>query len=432
MRDHLLVLTRGISVQPMNAEAFFNSSLPAFVVESEELVRLGAVYLFRITGDGGGVWTLDLKSSPPFCCPGEAGPFDCRIEMSHADFESMLSQPEQSRNLFYENRIKLSGSMMFAAHIPTILTLSAASVVPPGLAALISPVSTKQFMTGYWPDKALAVHGSASRFRALTEIPELRDPYALLAVWPFKVRRSGQREGSLVSPGEARECYDRGCTLNFDMAEQALPALQVWLAKLRWELCLPANAAGRCIVYASPKGSGTPMHFDQNANLVVQLRGEKRWQIAPNRNVVNPMEQFVAGSSQMSESTRSYCQGEMPTCMSPDAQIWNLRSGSVLFVPRAWWHDTVSLEDSLQLNFTFDQPAWIDVVIPALYRRLLIHERWRELAHGASPGDHSAREGAERRLTELLAGLTADLGKLDAGEMISELRPVASTRQAPD
>jgi 50S ribosomal protein L16 3-hydroxylase len=416
----------------MDANTFFNAIIPAFLAGRPEALPLDAVYLFRIQGEGGGVWTLDLKSAPPACQPGQTTPSACAIEMSHADFELILSDPGQSRDLFYRNRIKVEGSLMLASQLPKIFAVLGGERPPEGLAALLAPLPAQRFLDEHWPNEALTVHGGAGQLETLAGLPELRDVHALLDRWPGMVRRTGSQGASLVNAADARRAYQQGHALVFDHVEEFLPALRPWLAKLQWDLCLPANVLGRCIVYASPRGTGAPLHFDQNANFVFQLAGEKRWQIAPNRHVINPLVQFLAGSPDVPDALKPYCEGPMPVSLPNDAQTADLRPGSVLFLPRAWWHATRALEDSLQLNFTFDQPAWVDVILPAIYRELIRNERWRELAHGAGAGSGAARQAAVARLDELIRSLAADLSRLDAASAIAELRPSKSAAYATE
>lgn len=186
---------------------------------------------------------------------------------------------------------------------------------------------------------------------------------------------------------------------------------------------LPANVVARCLVYASSPGTGAGMHFDHNANFVVQLKGQKRWWIAPNEHVSDPLEQYAAGSARVPDDLSLYAKPGMPITMPLNARIIDLQPGSVLFVPRGWWHATQGTRHSLQLNFTFSQPAWVDLLMPALYRRLIRHAHWRELACGAGAGNEAARRAAEIRLDELLKKFSADLTSLNAASVISELRP---------
>jgi 50S ribosomal protein L16 3-hydroxylase len=119
-----------------------------------------------------------------------------------------------------------------------------------------------------------------------------------------------------------------------------------------------------------------------------------------------------------------YCRSDMPQTMPADYEEIPMRRGSVMFLPRGYWHATEASEDSLQLNFTFSQPSWADALLPALQRRLLRHEHWRALAYGAGAGDPIRQRAAEDHFQKLLEHLLEDLAPLNAGEIISEIRPV--------
>jgi 50S ribosomal protein L16 3-hydroxylase len=43
-----------------------------------------------------------------------------------------------------------------------------------------------------------------------------------------------------------------------------------------------------------------------------------------------------------------------------------LKPGSVLYLPRGWWHATRTLEDSVHLDLLTALPTWADVFRPVL------------------------------------------------------------------
>src|SRR5260221_9421993 len=76
---------------PESAQELFNTQVPEAIAKHPDKAKeIGAVYLFKITGDDGGEWTVDLTADPPFCKPGTHGTPQCTIEVAHADFKSML------------------------------------------------------------------------------------------------------------------------------------------------------------------------------------------------------------------------------------------------------------------------------------------------------------------------------------------------------
>jgi 50S ribosomal protein L16 3-hydroxylase len=409
----------------MDAQSLFDTKLPMLLAESPDLLNLGAVYVFTITGDGGGVWTVDLKNTPRSCRAGESSDCECGIEMNYEDFQAILTEPARSKQFFYEGRIAVRGSMMLAGQVPGLLTLASSSRAPEGISALFAPVLREKFLSDKWPNELLLVHGPAERLAGLAEIPAFRSIPSLFDFWPGVARVP---DNSLQPAGIARKRFEEGASISFDMAENPIPELRSWLTKLQLDLCLPANVLGRCIVYVSAKGTGARMHFDQNANFIIHLHGAKNWTVARNLHVANPTEQYVSGTAELPQELKLYCTPDLLKALPSNRETVKLRRGSVMFLPRGYWHATEATEDSLQLNFTFSQPTWADALIPAIHRRLLRHSHWRALADGAGVGDPRRKQVAEKHLTNLLKQLIEDLGPLDAAEIISEIRPVEAAK----
>jgi len=135
----------------------------------------------------------------------------------------------------------------------------------------------------------------------------------------------------------------------------------------------------RSLIYAIKVGEGTAPHFDQNINFVVQISGKKKWWIAPNTSVENPMTRYTIGT-QADPELDSYLDDELPTEFPKEAMEFTLVPGSVLFLPRGAWHKTEATEDALSLNFTYSAPTWIDMLQAALRGRLAMSPYWRQTA----------------------------------------------------
>ena len=108
-----------------NAQEWFNTQVPqALANNPDKANEIGAVYLFKISGEGGGTWTVDLASKPPSCAVGENGNAQCTIEVAHEDFKAMLGNPQLGMQLYFQGKLRVTGDPMLATKLQKLFTLS--------------------------------------------------------------------------------------------------------------------------------------------------------------------------------------------------------------------------------------------------------------------------------------------------------------------
>lgn len=109
----------------MDAKTVFNTKLPQLLSSSPDLAKeMDAVYVFHISGNGGGTWTVDMKSNPPSCTSGDKGNADCTIEISDEDFVSLVADPNSGMNLYFQGKIKIEGNPMLATKLQQLLSFN--------------------------------------------------------------------------------------------------------------------------------------------------------------------------------------------------------------------------------------------------------------------------------------------------------------------
>ncbi len=254
----------------------------------------------------------------------------------------------------------------------------------PGIAALIHPRSTEELCEHMRTSEPLVVHDRQAALAELLSLPLLGSLDALLAAWPdpvevFHPEIADEAGSVLVDPDEARTQFASGMTLLFSEVQLHAPPLVSWLEAIRADIGVSALTEKRCLIYATPAGTGTGPHFDQNVNFVLQVHGTKRWKLAPNTNVTRPMTRHRLGQP-IDPELESYSRLPMPSALPADHAEIVLEPGSVLFVPRGTWHATHATTDTLSLNFTFSAPTWLDVFGAALRSRLALSPEWRQTA----------------------------------------------------
>ena len=261
-----------------------------------------------------------------------------------------------------------------------------------GLAALIHPRAVAELAAHLARDEAFVVPRTA--VPELAAIPMLASVDALLGAWPDSVHVhlpdvADEASSITASPHDARKLYANRMGLLFDEAQRFVPELAAWLATIRVELGLSALTQARCLVYATPAGTGTAAHFDHNVNFVLQLRGQKTWWLAPNAHVERPLSRHTMGLPADPELA-AYARHPLPEDMPADRREVALAPGALMCVPRGMWHATRADEDSLQLNFTFTPPSWIDLLSAALRSRLAQSPAWRAIATPHEPAAFAA------------------------------------------
>jgi 50S ribosomal protein L16 3-hydroxylase len=292
------------------------------------------------------------------------------------------------------------------------------------LSALISPHATEDFLKESWPGEPFVVHGLNDTVKQLTQLPFLQSLDSLLNAWPSLVQAhlpdvSDESSSVDATPKDARKLFANKMGLLFNNVQNISPELRTWLGALRHDLGLPKSTRARCMVYATPDGKGTSPHFDQNVNFVLQLQGTKTWWLAPNKNVNNPTQRYTIGQP-LDPELASYAYDEMPTEIpKEEGREIVLKPGSMLFVPRGFWHSTSATGEALALNFTFSQPTWIDLFTIALRSRLSLSPEWRELADGVTSSDEERRSIARQKFDALLLELVEDLPNWEAADILA-------------
>ncbi|MNJ96741.1 50S ribosomal protein L16 arginine hydroxylase [compost metagenome] len=300
-----------------------------------------------------------------------------------------------------------------------------------GLAELIAPLTTEDFFNSYWPYEPLFIPAMENKLKAIFELTQLQDLEALVAARQLKVRAclpdfDDEYSSIHLDPKDALKAYRNNMTLVFDQMQTQHSVIAATLKNIRMDLGLVTGGEennlcrARSIAYATPGGCGTRLHFDANANFVIQIKGSKRWRLAPNESVDCPTERFTTGSEEMPAALEKQCHAPLLDVLPEDSLEILMEPGCVLFVPRGYWHETMTDEDSLSLNFTFSQPTWADVFTKSLQEVLLQSPEWRELADGLEGNDQNRKEQAITRFEFLVKNLAEQLPDISGRQLLAE------------
>jgi putative sterol carrier protein len=110
---------------PKDAADLFDNLVPEGLKQFPDKAReLNSIYCFKVTGDGGGEWTVDTTIDPPSCIRGDSGKAQCTIEVAHDDFKTMLSDPNAGMQLYFQGKLRVSGDPMLAMKLQQLFEIA--------------------------------------------------------------------------------------------------------------------------------------------------------------------------------------------------------------------------------------------------------------------------------------------------------------------
>jgi hypothetical protein len=194
--------------------------------------------------------------------------------------------------------------------------------------------------------------GDVSRFEGLV-LDDVDRMFALESDFTqaFQVSPHNVSAATTIAPELARAMYDRGsliyrhgleCAPN--SSRGAPTHCHHWMSTLERELGL-AKSGSKLAGFATLATMGMRTHYDHNDNIIMQVRGSKRWWYHPNAVVRRPTIGYKPGIyfASMMEKDKVR-RAEFP----PDG-VWeplgeagwktvDMHPGDVMFMPRGIWH----------------------------------------------------------------------------------------------
>jgi len=104
-----------------DAKTSFTQDIPRSIEEDIAKAKaVDAVFLFKVKGEGGGVWTVNMKDAPGVT-EGDAGSAECIIELSTDDWKAMTEKPGTAMQFFMQGKIKLTGNALLATKLQSVI-----------------------------------------------------------------------------------------------------------------------------------------------------------------------------------------------------------------------------------------------------------------------------------------------------------------------
>lgn len=277
-----------------------------------------------------------------------------------------------------------------------------------GLRELLGSMPIDTFLENHWrKNKAIVIHDTLDRLcasEALSELLVLED-FARKYYGRVSMIHPDGRAIDVQSGEQALPYLSQGFTIYFRHIEQLFPKLKPILAQIAADTGMPASEF-TAEIFTSSGESGVPMHCDYDYNLSLLLAGNKTWSFAENKGILNQTSIFMPRGreqiepSQLAYRTKAPHLDSMPQSTVSEALV----PGSLIFMPRGWWHTTHSTGTCVCVNFVMKGPHWARLFTHALEKELLPNPLWR-----AYPYDVARTDGGEEQALHDLSRLIDSL-----------------------
>ena len=103
-------------------KSFFEEKIAQKLKDKPELSKaVNSTYEFNITGDNGGVWTVDLTKEPGAVAAGSQGAAKCVVTCTAPDFMNIVSGKMNAQMAFMSGKLKIKGDMGLAMKLQKII-----------------------------------------------------------------------------------------------------------------------------------------------------------------------------------------------------------------------------------------------------------------------------------------------------------------------
>jgi ribosomal protein L16 Arg81 hydroxylase len=279
------------------------------------------------------------------------------------------------------------------------------------LVRLIHPLDLDTFKAQYWEQRPLVLtRGDRLFYQHLLSLSDVDYILSNSSIRSSDIRIVQDGKGISISNLRAAganlsaggleavyQQYRKGSTINLLFLHEHWPPLK----KLCQSIAAELSAGVQVNVYLTPPNErGLKTHYDTHDVFVLQSYGAKRWRIYD-----SPIRLPLLDGSYIAEVSKD--PGE------PKLEIM-LNSGDLLYIPRGYLHDAVSLESSsLHLTIGINPVTWASVIVDAVRAVIDQDSRMRESLPPGFISDKTLQRQSEAKLSELIASV-CDQIKADA------------------
>jgi hypothetical protein len=242
---------------------------------------------------------------------------------------------------------------------------------PLSLQDLIVPVTAPDFIQKHLlAEKHLLASASPRLLAALEAIDEFNNLRELAQRFERVALLGPNGFRSSVPGASAMDFYERGDTLYLTNVERVLPGVARLFDPIARELGVQPKDLS-IEVFAARNRAVSTLHYDNDMNFQVLLRGRKLWRLQRNAHVRSPLHSNHTLRVPRDEVFAEKLPFPVGVEDLEDPVEITSKAGTTLFLPLGYWHHAEMSEEAFAVNLVLHPLRWVDAVGRAA-RRLLV------------------------------------------------------------
>jgi putative sterol carrier protein len=115
-------VSAGAPMADQTPKSYFEEKIARKLVDKPETSKaVNSIYEFNITGENGGVWTVDLTKEPGTVQAGSTGNAKCTVTCAAGDFMNIVSGKMNPQMAFMSGKLKIKGDMGLAMKLQKVI-----------------------------------------------------------------------------------------------------------------------------------------------------------------------------------------------------------------------------------------------------------------------------------------------------------------------
>ncbi len=229
---------------------------------------------------------------------------------------------------------------------------------------LLGDYNRKDFFNNYWDKKSLCLPHGDNRFNEFISMDELEEQVEKCAISKVMYKEDGKIKEAVVTKSEQ---FKKGTDPNLTMCATYVEKTGIrreFLQSLHSQVKSLSDYYFNC--YYSPDNHGYGLHMDPHPVWILQVEGQKHWQVGYETVCPYPQHAFIM---QPGKERVKLAWGTFDRPKDEDMYEVILKPGDALYIPAGCWHEARAHEShSLAMTLAHARITAFDIFAYVLQR----------------------------------------------------------------